>query len=491
MKSYFLKVFERLYRANSILIFLIFLAGSLVLRLPFFFRDYIDRDESTFILMAQSLLDGYLPYTQLWDLKPPLLFVIFAIPIALFGKSLVAIRTLGWISVSLIAFYTYLIGKNTGNKATGLAAGIACMFLMSIGGSVQGVMSEHFSVLFLLPALLLLSKNPNNQRFFSAGVLIGLAVLCKSNLLLILPVLGIYLIYKGYVVQSKSFWVSLMLLVLGGLVVIVLSVLPYVISGQFKIWWDAVVQASLAYSNDAEISLGAILFYGLSGVLLWMAFRKSWLDRNNVLIQISALTLVGILLAFMKGGRLNGHYLLQFYPLALALLMVGIQKGYPYFPKYFAGGFFVWMLVLPVESYLEAFALLSHKKTTGYWYNGEGVEVPRYLNKVKAPSNQVFFLEYHIGYWFLNANPPTAVATHPSNICRDFLFPYIPGAHQNSIKELEYILSEKRPQIIVKREGKPVFDKQFDLENAAIESYLQVFYERDTVLGKAGVYLRR
>lgn len=491
MKSFFLKVFERLSRANTPLIFLIFLIGSLILRLPFFFRDYVDRDESTFILMAQSLVDGNLPYTQLWDLKPPLLFLIFAIPIGLFGKSLFAIRTLGWISVSLIAFYTYLIGKNTGDKATGLASGIACMFLMSIGGSVQGVMSEHFSVLFLLPAILLLSKIPDRKQFFMAGILLGLAILCKSNLVLVLPVLGVYLIYRGCTSKIDSYWVSFSLLILGGVAVIFTSVFPYLITGQSKIWWDAVVRASLAYSNDAEISLGALFFYGISGFLIWMAFRKSWVDKRNVLIQLSGLTLVGVLLAFIKGGRLNGHYLLQFYPLALTLLMVSVQRVSTQFPKYFAGGILVWMLVLPVESYLETFALFSNKKNTGFWYNGEGVEVPRYLETLNVSDQHVFFLEYHIGYWFLNGNPPSAVATHPSNICRDFLFPYIPNAHSSSLEELEYILAEKRPAIIVKREGKPVFDRQFDLENAAIESYLQVFFQRDTILGKAGIYRRR
>ena len=96
----FTKVFERLSRAGNGALFLIFLGGSFLIRFPFFFRDYVDRDESTFILMAQSLVDGHLPYTQLWDLKPPLLFLIFALPIWVFGKSMVAIRLMGLLAVS-------------------------------------------------------------------------------------------------------------------------------------------------------------------------------------------------------------------------------------------------------------------------------------------------------------------------------------------------------------------------------------------------------
>ena len=53
----------------------LFLFGvALFIRFPFFFRDIIDHDESTFIFIGNSIADGYLPYDYLWDLKPPLLF---------------------------------------------------------------------------------------------------------------------------------------------------------------------------------------------------------------------------------------------------------------------------------------------------------------------------------------------------------------------------------------------------------------------------------
>src|ERR1044071_1144456 len=52
--------------------------ATFFIRFPFFFRDYIDRDESTFILIGKSITDGHLPYDHMWDLKPPLLFYFFA-----------------------------------------------------------------------------------------------------------------------------------------------------------------------------------------------------------------------------------------------------------------------------------------------------------------------------------------------------------------------------------------------------------------------------
>ena len=38
---------------------------ALILRLPFFFPDTIDWDESTLIIMGQGIRDGFLPYDRM------------------------------------------------------------------------------------------------------------------------------------------------------------------------------------------------------------------------------------------------------------------------------------------------------------------------------------------------------------------------------------------------------------------------------------------
>jgi len=53
----------------SILIFFIVLVC--VLRISTFFQSVIDWDESVYLLMSKSILDGNLPYIQVWDHKPP------------------------------------------------------------------------------------------------------------------------------------------------------------------------------------------------------------------------------------------------------------------------------------------------------------------------------------------------------------------------------------------------------------------------------------
>ncbi len=139
-------------------IFLIFLGAALFIRFPFFFRDYIDRDESTFILMGQSWAEGHLPYTHLWDLKPPLAFLFFAIIIKIFGKSFIAIRLAGTICVAITSLYLFKIGDRISGRKVGFWCGMLYVFLSSLFGNVQGVMTEHLSMLFSVPGFWFLIK---------------------------------------------------------------------------------------------------------------------------------------------------------------------------------------------------------------------------------------------------------------------------------------------------------------------------------------------
>src|SRR5258705_1434978 len=91
--------------------YLFLFGAAFFIRFPFFFRDYIDRDESTFILIGKSITDGHLPYDFLWDLKPPLLFYVFALVEWVFPHSLIAIRFFGVLIIFISAVFLMLIAK--------------------------------------------------------------------------------------------------------------------------------------------------------------------------------------------------------------------------------------------------------------------------------------------------------------------------------------------------------------------------------------------
>ncbi|MBT8283275.1 MAG: glycosyltransferase family 39 protein, partial [Muriicola sp.] len=425
---------------------------SILLRLPFFFRDYIDRDESTFILMAQSWVDGHLPYTQLWDLKPPMVFLFFAAIIYVFGKSFFAIRLFGALAVAGIAFYTFKVGKEAHSPRTGFWAAIGCVYLLSLFGSVQGVMSEHLSMLFFVPGLYLLIKYEKFRWYFLAGILMGISLMMKLNLAYGVMGIGIFILTRAILKKRiRPGIYKIVLLATGILLVLATTYLPYAFAGISEVWIDSVILAPLAYSSDQQSSVLNVL--PLCGILLLLGFfswRKQWIDFRHRNIQLLVVVTLGVVLSFIKIGRVNGHYLMQLYPMLLILTGIILSKTVKPRPKYFP---FVLVLtfLLPVESYLEYYNVIKNKIEYGTFYNGEGFTVPHFIEKNNLNQDEVLFFEYHIGYWLLNAHPPSKAATHPSNICRPALYPYFDNPRKNALSELTYLLDTLKPKTVITR----------------------------------------
>lgn len=489
MQKWISQVHSRVLKSGIWLHALWFFLLALWIRFPFFFRDYIDRDESTFILMAQSLVEGNLPYTELWDLKPPLLFALFAIPISLFGKSMVAIRLLGVITVFGVALATCLIGRKVADKGVGFLSGTLTVLLISLFNNVQGVMSEHLSLVFLMPSLYLLIRYPSTPGYFLAGFGMGLAGLCKTNLIVALAFLGLYLIIRALRNKKTNEIRAYIWIPIGGSLAIGISFLVYLLDGKGTLWWESVILAPLAYTRDQGAFPWKYLpFYLGSAWLLWYAWalRKSFGKGFEILL----VSLAGVVLTFLVGGKLNGHYLLQFYPLFLLVFVSLLQLKRPAANRMWIGIIPFLVLLLPVESYLEYNRILRRKAMAGTFFNGEGITVPKYINSEYPGVSRVLFLEYHIGYWFLDRKPPSKAATHPSNICRPGLFPFMHQDRTTSMEELEYLFEDYRPELVIVRHNKPAFDKKHPEESAFVQDYLRQHYTRDTLIERAAIYKR-
>ena len=288
---------------KTILVILFLL--TFIIRFPFFFRDYIDRDESTFILVGQALADGYLPYTYLWDLKPPIIFFIMGGLISIFGKSFIAIRLFGVIAVSLTAFFTYKIGYRVFTKKIGLWSSLGTVLLLSLFGSLQGVMSEHVSMLFFMPGLYLLVKSRNIGNVLMSGLFFGLAVMTKINLAYATLFITVFLLIEG--VRSVSWKEGLFRSLLFGvsnLIVIGFTLLPYYLTDKAGAWWKSVFLAPLEYTRAESFSPEKILpFVILISAFFLFAWRKRRLQFDKTNSQLLLIALVGVCFSFVKGGK--------------------------------------------------------------------------------------------------------------------------------------------------------------------------------------------
>lgn len=472
-------------------IFLILSLITFLIRFPFFFRDYIDRDESTFILLGQSWANGFLPYTQLWDLKPPLTFAFFAAIISVFGKSFVAIRLAGVFLVAITAFYTYKIALTIIPKKGSIIVGVFCIVLLSLFGSLQGVMSEHICIALFVPAIYLLQTKKSLGYIFFAGLLMGATVMVKLNMAFPILFIGIFLTYEAIFKKANISPLHVLLFATGVITVIVGTIVPYYITDQTYIWWESVVLAPLEYTGARRYSIFKLApIFVITGLFLVYAFKSKKLDFKNRTIQLLLVALIGVLFSFAKGGRINGHYLIQLHPMLLILVaIVSYNLVMQYKPKLPVYAAFIALLI-PAESYLEYANVLQNKYNKGTFFNGEGFAAPQYILEHNLDTENIMFFEYHIGYWNLDTLPPTTASTHPSNICRNELFTFYGNPRKNSVEEIKYIMHELRPQTVVIRKGRRIFDKKEIEENEYINTYLDKHYKVIATVDNAEILQR-
>ena len=128
---------------TALIIFSLFLF-SLIYRLPFWFIDVMNWDESTFMLMGQSILDRKLLYSDLWDLKPPLAFLSVSAIMALLGESIFSMRFLGVLSVFLSSTIIYFINSKFFSFYLTLFLSFLSIPMMTIYFSGQSTTTEHW-----------------------------------------------------------------------------------------------------------------------------------------------------------------------------------------------------------------------------------------------------------------------------------------------------------------------------------------------------------
>jgi len=472
--------------------FLLFLYG-LFIRLPFFFRDYIDRDESSFILMGQSWVDGHLPFTELWDVKPPLTFLFFALLIYLFGKSFLAIRLAGLLLVTITAFYTYRLAKQSSSKMVALPLALLCVILQSLFGSLQGVMSEHLAMACLTPALWFMTrKKTNSWQWLYIGLLVGAALMIKLNLAYVGLFLGLTIIWVTFNHQKKTAFIAPTLLYGAGiLLVFAFCLLPYALDDLLPLWWKSVIEAPLAYAGARTYGPIKLLSYLLPFVfILWYGWKKEIINLNDRSVLFILAATLGTLLAFIKSGRVNGHYLILIYPQVLALLALFFQNKHLISGKKLLRYGGLLLVLIPIESYLEYAAIVKHKVQRGSFFNGEGIRVPQYFARNDIEPANIYFTEYHIGYWLMDEKPVTKAATQPSNVLKDEMFFAYDNPRETGEAELQFILEALKPSHIVTRKNRRAFDKKEYTANFYLNLQLLKNYQvLDTV--DAAIIFRR
>lgn len=298
------------------------LALVLVLRIPSFFEPYYYGDEMVYLTLGQGIHQGLTLYKDIFDNKPPLLYLAAAAAGNLFWfKVILAFWNLATIvifwNLSKIVFEKLSKSAATGEKLQ--KASTVIFALLTTLPLLEGNIAN--AELFLIgPSLLafyiLLGKAGSLKNTFAAGFLLGIATLFKVPAIFEAPVIPIFwLITEGWgswkEIVKKTFY-----LFLGFITPIVLSFVWYFLSGALSEYIRAAFFQNLGYLSSFRPQ----------------DVHKSFIARNAPLLTRAALVVLGLgVLTFFR-NKISKKFLFASIWVLLSLFAVTLsERPYPHY----------------------------------------------------------------------------------------------------------------------------------------------------------------
>lgn len=329
-----------------------------------FLETPLERDEGEFAYGGQLILAGETPYTAMYAMKLPGIYLAYALIEALCGQSIRAIH-LGLLLVNLASIsLIYLLGRNLLEAATGVMAA-AAFALLTLSPTVLGTQaqSEHFVVLAGLSGILLLhwaQTRRNLVLYLASGVALGTALLVKQHGF-VFPLFGLVCLAAAEPQRWRDAprrLVVELLCLTGG------CLMPCLLVGALFAWIGALgpfifwtvtypteyvsmvppsiqlAQAVASTTNQLK-TVGALWATAAVGVsaLFWYRPARRW--RSWLLLLLAA----GVL-GVMPGGYYRQHYYLLLAPALALLTAVGLRGLGAEYRATGGGRVMPWLLVL-------------------------------------------------------------------------------------------------------------------------------------------------
>ncbi len=303
----------------------------------------LERDEGEYAYGGQLLLQGIPPYSQLYNMKLPGIYAVYAAIISVFGATHAGIHFGLLVANILAGIFLFLLTRELAGVVSGLVA-TACFAIISIGQPVQGIFanSEHFVIVPMLAGFFLLAKSRKGGAcsLFFAGFLLGLSFIIKQHGALFIAGAGIYLVIDYFLEKPFGlgrFFQRISLFSLGVFLPYITTCLLFIWAGLFDKFWFWTIEYATAYTSQvawhgainnlkfrvAEIfsvspSIWLLVALGIPALFLTLKTRK-----NSLFIIVFV---VFSLLAICPGLFFRPHYFVLLLP--AAAMLAGISAGF-------------------------------------------------------------------------------------------------------------------------------------------------------------------
>jgi len=375
--------------------------GFFFLRLPSLFEPNWYGDEGVYQVIGRALNNGSMLYSQIWDNKPPLLYLTYA----LFHGDQFSVRLASLLTGIAATCLFYAITQNLFSKSkisTIATITFAVLFgIPLIEGNIAN--AENFMLLpIIAAAFLIYSTTDTKYKILNtkyslsvAGILLGIAFLFKIVAIFDFAALLVFLlilslpeknIIKMKTIKDLFFTLTkpLLVFILSFLVPIVITVLYFIFTNTFSDFIGATFFGNIGYVNYGNKLLFAqgllvIKLLLLAGSVALVVMKRKQLGKTGIFTFIwIAFSLFN---AFFS-QRPYTHYVLVMLPSFCLLLALILNEQKIKTKQIFIFIFLAVLLLLSV-----CFKIYSLKKTVLYYQNA----VLYITGKKDTKSYQAFF----------------------------------------------------------------------------------------------------
>ena len=153
----------------------------------------IARDQATYLVIGQGLLNGQHLYQDLWDNKPPGVFLLFALIVKTFGHVMWCVGLVDILWLLAISYCTFRFCERYLGPAAAFIAVVCNASWHVWAGYWEAAQTETFLMLFVFVSFFLVAHEGRwfRVRFFTAGIFFGAAFWLKYNALVFLPFVAV------------------------------------------------------------------------------------------------------------------------------------------------------------------------------------------------------------------------------------------------------------------------------------------------------------
>lgn len=314
-----------------------------VSRAWFFGNRLIDTDEQLYLLVGERMLDGALPYRDLFDVKPFGLFEIYSFAAWLTPDSVIGYQVLAAASVLATAWAIFLGARQLvdAGPALGGAAAYVVWLPVFIGIGGQTPVFYNLPVAIAAWGMIALHQGERNRQILWPGLavmgLIGLALQVKYTV-----------VFEGVCFGLALMWLewrrsrSILRVAANGLAWMCAALVPSLLSAgyfaakdAFPAFWYANVVSILSRDAGAGLSISAVARLAQQVIALapfWYAAAIAWKrpEQSDGSTQFVKIWLLAAVAGYLAFGTWYDHYVLPLLvPLSLFVALAAPRFARP------------------------------------------------------------------------------------------------------------------------------------------------------------------